>query len=515
MATAPSVPTTFERRPILHRPHRPWLAAVLSFIFPGLGQAYAGKPRMAAVFAIPVVLLITVGLVLVGLLGETLRNGLLSPGFLVGVLAVDIALLVWRAVAISHAGLSPATLVRGAERRAAVAVVGALVLLSIAMHGWVGVVVAHLNGTLTQVFDQAPGPVAPGAVGGETGGEDTGGVAEEPVNAPDYRWDGEERINVLLLGSDATPGRDHILTDVILVVSIDPVERTAVMVSIPRDTGFLPLPDSNIHDGGLFPAKANELAGVAATHPELWCPDLDITAAQCGIRTVERSVSLYLGIEIHHYALVDMAGFARLIDALGGVDLCLPGRLVDPEFDGSLENVGDDGRLVLPEGCHRYDGLDALAYARSRQGWIEMPDGTRVQQTDFDRNERQQRVLLALRGELADADLIFELPAVLRAVGETVSTDFPRDQAGDLASLLPLITGPDIDRVVLGYPEHVALPLEPDVNYLLVPRRDAIRTEMSRLFGADELRGWYLGTDAPSPEEAELDSDATAHPRTL
>jgi len=517
MATAPSVPTTFERRPILHRPHRPWLAAVLSFIFPGLGQAYAGKPRMAAIFAVPVVLLITIGLVLVGLLGQTLRNGLLSPGFLAAVLAIDVALLVWRAVAISHAGLTPATLVRGAERRAAVAVVGALVLLSIAMHGWVGVVVAHLNGTLTQVFDQAAGPILPGAPAGEDGADGDGGegAGEEPVNAPHYRWDGEERINVLLLGSDAAPGRDHILTDVILVVSIDPVERSAVMISIPRDTGFLPLPDSTLHVGGLFPAKANKLAAVAAAHPELWCPDLDITPARCGLRTIERSVSLYLGIEIHHYALVDMAGFAELIDALGGVDLCLPGRLVDPEFDGSLENSGDEGRLVLPEGCHRYNGLDALAYARSRQGWIEMPDGTRVQQTDFDRNERQQRLLLALRGELADADLIFELPAVLRAIGGTVSTDFPRDQAGDLASLLSLITGPDIERVVLGYPEHVALPLEPDVNYLLIPRRDAIRSEMARLFGADALRGWYLATEAPSPEEAEVEGGATAHARSL
>lgn len=54
---------------------------MLSFIFPGLGQAYAGNPRMAAIFAIPVVLLITVPLLLMSLVGETLRNGLLSRPF--------------------------------------------------------------------------------------------------------------------------------------------------------------------------------------------------------------------------------------------------------------------------------------------------------------------------------------------------------------------------------------------------------------------------------------------------
>ena len=48
---------------------------------------------------------------------------------------------------------------------------------------------------------------------------------------------------------------------------------------------------------------------------------------------------------------------------------------------------------------------------------------------------------------------------------------------------------------MLGYPEFVDLPLEPEVNYLLIPKRDAIREEMARLFGLDELQGWYLGSD--------------------
>ncbi|MEP7082427.1 MAG: hypothetical protein ABI841_05570, partial [Chloroflexota bacterium] len=66
MATAPSRSAAVERHPLTHRPHRLWLAALLSFIFPGLGQAYARRPRSAAIFAIPVVLLITAALVLVG-----------------------------------------------------------------------------------------------------------------------------------------------------------------------------------------------------------------------------------------------------------------------------------------------------------------------------------------------------------------------------------------------------------------------------------------------------------------
>ena len=473
------------------RPVRPWLAALLSFIFPGLGQAYAGQRVVAAVLAAPVLLLILAVLALLNGVGGPLRNSLLSSGFLIAVIVGNIALFGWRTFAIAHAGLS-APIDDPHERHIGRTSVAILVVLTIAMHAWVGIVVSHLDTTLGQVFGGTTVPDEPRPAPGNDG-------PEEPVNVPEYRWDGTDRINVLLLGTDAHETREAVLTDVLLVVSIDPVAGTAVMVSVPRDTGFVPLPDESLFAGGLYPDKVNSLFGAASRDPETWCPDLEDDDEACGLRTVERSIGLYLGIEIHHYATVDMAGFASLIDALGGLRLCLPGELHDPEFDGSLDNLTVDEPLVLPAGCHAYDGLDALAYARSRKGWIEMPDGTRETQTDFSRNERQQAVLLALRAELAQADLIFELPDVLRAIGRSVSTDFPRDQAGDLASLLPVIAGPDIEQVVLAYPEYVDLPTDPQVNYLLVPKRDAIREEMARLFGEDELVGWYLGSEDERP----------------
>ncbi|HYI66862.1 MAG TPA: LCP family protein [Candidatus Limnocylindrales bacterium] len=468
---------------------RPWLAASLSFLFPGLGQAYAGQRVLAAIFALPVVVLIVVVIALQNGFGGPMRNSLLSSGFLAAVIIGNVLLLCWRTAAIVHAALRPPISDRH-ERRIALTSVAILVVLTIAMHAWVGIVVAHLDDTLSQVFG---GTLVPNEPLPEPSG------SEEPVNAPEYRWDGTDRINVLLLGTDAHVTREQVLTDVILVVSVDPVAGTAEMISVPRDTGFVPLPDESVFSGALYPEKVNGLSTVASLDPETWCPDLIYDADACGLRTIERSIGLYLGIDIHHYALVDMAGFAELIDAVGGLRLCLPGELTDPEFDGSLDNLDVDEALVLPAGCHEYNGIDALAYARSRQGWIELPDGTREPQTDFSRNERQQAVLLALRDEMAQADLIFELPAVLRAVGRTVSTDFPRDQAGDLASLLPLIAGRDIERVVLGYPDFVDLPAEPEVNYLLVPKRDAIREEMARLFGDDELSGWYLDGAEPQP----------------
>jgi len=488
------------------RLRRPWLAALLSFVMPGLGQAYSGRYRIALLMAVPVIILAVAAISVVGTTDGPARNSLLSNDFLVMVLGINIALLIWRGIAIAHAGLHPWDAIRDHDRRTSLMVVAGLLVLTLGMHAWVGGVVIQLNDTLSQVFaTDRPDPGGPPA-----GGDDP--EPEEPVNEPDYEWDGTDRINILMLGTDAAPGREAVLTDVILALSIDPVERTAVMISVPRDTALVPLPDEMVYADGLFPDKVNALMARAAAQPEAWCPDLEVETEEdaqvCGLRTIERSIGLYLGIEIHHYALIDMAGFADLIDALGGLELCLPGRLVDPEFDGSLENRGADEPLVLPAGCHTYDGLEALAYARSRKGWIEMPNGEQVAQSDFERNERQQAVLLAMRREIAEGDTFLELPDILRAVARTVSTDFPRDKAGDLASLLPLITGPDIDRVVLSYPEYVDLPENPAANYVLIPRRDAIRDEMERIFGRRELVGWYLASEAEGPGRS--DGEATA-----
>jgi len=478
------------------RPRRPWLAAVLSFLYPGLGQAYAGRPRLALILAIPVTLLFLVGVGLVTGAITGLRNNLFASDFLVAVLLINVVLLAWRLIAIADAGLVPWSGIHGHDRRTSVMVVAALLVLAVAMHTYVGMVVVQLNDTLGQVFSPIGGEI------GQPGGGGGGQGPTVPVNEPEYRWDGTERINVLLVGTDAAPGREAALTDVILLISVDPVAHTAVMISVPRDTGYVPMPDTTLYADGLFPDKVNAIYARAAEDPATWCPDLTDQAAACGVRSLERSVGLYLGVPIHYYALVDMAGFAEMIDAMGGVDLCLPGKLVDPQFDGSLGNDGSDTPLELPAGCRHYDGIDALAYARSRKGWIEMADGSRIPQTDFDRSERQQKVLLAMRFELAEADTLFELPGLLRAIGRTVTTDFPRNQAGDLSSLLPLVAGDDIERVVLGYPDYVDLPTNPDVNYLLIPKRDAIRDEMARIFGEDQLTGWYLATEDALPTDA-------------
>lgn len=504
------------------RPRHPALAAVLSFVFPGLGQLYAGQMGAALLLAAPVLLLAVVIWAAFFLGWSSLRNDLLSSTFLWGLMGLDLLLLAWRVAAIGHAWLKtdvPDSAMRRETREPAgapqplpqtelfpvararlvterlrrspltIGLVAAMLLATVAMHSYVAILAGTLNMTLGNVFTDVGGVAA----GGSEGQTDSGVVEGPYLNVPDYHWDGTERINFLLVGVDYLPGREHALDDTVLVASIDPSAEEAVLISIPRDTAYMPLPDSRIYADGLYPNRINELATQARGAPEIWCPDLP-PAVDCGVRTLQQTVSLYLGIPIHHYARVDLVGFSQIIDALGGVEVCLDGRLVDPEYSGPTWHDRPRGVVIEP-GCHELDGPEALAYARIRKGYLELPDGTIEYQNDFARAERQQELLLSLRRALEELSPL-ELPAVVGAVGETISTDFPRSMAGDLASLIPLITRSGVEQVVLGYPEFVDPPIDPDNFYALIPRRDAIREEMLSLFREEgRLEGWYLGEE--------------------
>ncbi|HEV7200557.1 MAG TPA: LCP family protein, partial [Candidatus Limnocylindria bacterium] len=436
------------------------LAAALSFVLPGLGQAYAGRTRLGLLFAAPVLILagMVLGAVLLGT--DVILRTLVIPGALVAVLALDVGLMLWRLVSIGEAGLAQP---RG-RSPFTVALVAILMVATVAMHLWVANVTVAADRALAQVFDPPAGAgYTPPAFG------------HLDPDVPEYRWDGTERVNILLIGYDSGPGRVDENTDTLMVATIDPASRTAALISIPRDTGYVPLPDRRVYADGVYPRRVNELASAANADPALWCPDL-AEGDDCGLATLRSAVGLYLGIEIHHVAWVDLMGFAALVDAVGGVELCLPGVLADPRYGGpTWEGRG----IVLEGGCRVYDGPHALAFARIRQGTLTLPDGTVQEQNDFLRAARQQEFLLAFQQQVAKTNLLISFPSLLNAVSETVTTDFPRAQAGDLASLAPLITSDNIQRVVLGWPEYVDLPVDPLNYYLLIPRRDAVRDLMA------------------------------------
>ncbi|TMB48515.1 MAG: hypothetical protein E6J50_09915, partial [Chloroflexi bacterium] len=191
----------------------PALGAVLSFLFPGLGQLYSGQPTIAAVLATPILVIAAGGLGAYLFIGDRVHSALFNSQFLTTLLALDLALLMWRLFAIAHVGLArpigpavstadaapvrtstlssasgpgaaalapiggPPTRPSYLHRRPwEIAAVVLLIVLTVVMHAWAGIVLSRLDRTLHDVF----GGGAPIASGG----------SNQPLNQPNYHWDG-------------------------------------------------------------------------------------------------------------------------------------------------------------------------------------------------------------------------------------------------------------------------------------------------------------------------------------
>jgi LCP family protein required for cell wall assembly len=158
-----------------------------------------------------------------------------------------------------------------------------------------------------------------------------------------------------------------------------------------------------------------------------------------GVKALEGAIGSLLGIPIHYYASIDLGGFVKMVDAVGGVDIKVRKALSDPNYGGF--GVGP-GWSIEP-GLHHLDGANALAYTRIRKSTGE---------SDFTRAARQQEVLVALRNRAVSAGILFNLPPLLSAIGGAIRTDLPADRLPELAALAEQIGGSSTTQVVLGGP---------------------------------------------------------------
>ena len=380
------------------------LAAVASSFLPGSGQVVNGRFRAALAFLVPTLVAIAAAWLFV----SSDRPAMLvaravAPPVLGALLVLNVVVLAWRIAAVAQAFLDRRYPLR--PGRLGALGLAVIVAVTVAPH-----VLAWSYGTAAE---QMFGKIFAGS------------PVRSVSNVP--RPGQNERLNVLLIGLDSAPGRTESLTDTLIVVSLDPVGRTVSMVSIPRDLANVPL-----GNGNTFGPKINSLMSWAASHPKDY-PD-------GGIRTLENAVSALFGIPIHAYASVDLAGFAAMVDAVGGVDIVVKKPLDDPRYPRLDGTHG----WSITSGPHHLDGLDALAYARVRKVLGE---------SDLTHAARQQEVLVALRNQAVSAGLLLSLPRLLDAIGSTVRTDIPQDQLPQLAALAEQIGGSSTIKLVLGAPE--------------------------------------------------------------
>ncbi len=210
------------------------------------------------------------------------------------------------------------------------------------------------------------------------------------------RWSGKNRVNILVLGTDQRPGEQFApRTDSIIVVSVDPVTKTAGMLSLPRDL-WIPIPG----------AGENRI---------------NVAYTIGGAALARHTVAQFLGVPIHYHVVIGLAGFREIVDLIGGIVIDVERPLKDDHFPDNHYGVQ---RIFLHPGLQRMDGKTALWYARTRHA-----------DNDYHRVRRQQQVVFALKQAGLQPHLLRRAPELLSILGEHIKTDLGLPQALALALL--------------------------------------------------------------------------------
>ena len=304
-----------------------------------------------------------------------------------------------------------------------------------------------------------------------------------------------EPINLLVLGSDSREGavnsqfgeipESGMRSDTTMIVHISADRDRVEIVSIPRDT-LVEIPPCRLPDGTVTEEQPEAMFNTAFTTGGQ-TGDLGAAAA-CTIRAVERLTGVY----IDDFAAVDFAGFINVINALGGVPMCVPEPLYDERADLDLEA----GYQVL-------DGREALAFARAR---YSLGNGS-----DISRIGRQQELVGAIAREALSRNLLTDMPALYRFLDAATSTVETGNQIGRIRTIAGLaysLRGIDAEDITFA-----TMPFE-WAGYRVRPAADA--EELWTAMAADEpIEATLTATgEEPSPEPSgePTDTDGTIGP---
>ncbi|MBZ0291608.1 MAG: LCP family protein [Anaerolineae bacterium] len=271
-------------------------------------------------------------------------------------------------------------------------------------------------------------------------------------------WNGVSRLTVLFMGLDRRPGETGLAyrTDTMMLVSVDPVTNSIGILSIPRDL-YVEVPGYS----ELQRVNSSMVLG------ELERPDYGPDLAM-------QTVQYNLGIRIHDYVVIDFNAFTRFIDAIGGITVDIPYNISDPFYPDM--NYGYDP-FYIRAGLQQLDGTTALKYARTRHG-----------DNDFQRAQRQQLILYAIRDKVLDAQtlpqLIIQSPSIWSSVSDGIYTGLTLEQIIQLGLYLKDIPFDNIKTGVIN--ELYTIPYSTSAGAsVLVPDRARIGPLMVEVFGAD------------------------------
>jgi LCP family protein required for cell wall assembly len=272
-------------------------------------------------------------------------------------------------------------------------------------------------------------------------------------------WDGGSRVTLLFIGLDERDwevGQSAPRSDTMILFTIDPLSKTAGMLSIPRDLWVnIPGFGYNRINTAYSSGEANKLPGGG--------PGL-------AVKTVEQVI----GVPVQYYAQVDFKAFEEAIDAMGGLYLCIEERIwIDP--------IGPKRPVKIGNECRKFWGYEVLGYVRNRK----------TGGGDIDRATRQQQVIMALVDQVFSPEnfstMISQAPDIYAEVESGLRTNLNLDDAIKLGVLLTQIQKKNIKHGVIDY-TMAALDMV-DVNgqnaSILKAFPDAIRVLRDEIFSAE------------------------------
>lgn len=266
-------------------------------------------------------------------------------------------------------------------------------------------------------------------------------------------WDGKTRVNLLVMGIDArSPDAANPLTDTMILFTLDPVNNTAGMLSIPRDL-WVKIPGSDYN-------KINTAYSIGERF------QLPGGGPALAAKTVEN----LLGVPVHFYAQVDFKAFVKFVDLIDGVKITTTEsvqlNIVDTKFSQWLE-----------PGTYTLTGDLALAYVRYR----EQNGG------DIARSQRQQQVIMAIRDRILHFNMLPKLiqraPELYESLSQGIRTNLTLEQVIQLAiKVLNDIPRDQIAHAAITFQD--ATPgTSPDGLSILRPIPDRIRAVRDSVFG--------------------------------
>lgn len=269
------------------------------------------------------------------------------------------------------------------------------------------------------------------------------------------------RYNIMLLGGDAGPDRDGLRPDSISVASIDAVTGAATIIGLPRNLLYAPFVEGSPM-AARYPSGYGAIDGCEVdvcllnsiyteamlVSPELY-PDAESQGSNPGIEAMRDAVEGITGLTMQYYALIDMQGFAQLIDALGGVTVT-----VDEAVPIHTDETFTEVREWIGPGVVTLNGYYALWYARSRHDT-----------SDYDRMQRQRQIMQAILEQFSPAMVLTNFQGIAAAGAQVVRTDIPQSTLGffvDLASKTRALPLTNVELV----PDNGVDPDDPDYAYV-------------------------------------------------